>query len=332
LLVLGVQVSLVACMSEAPIATQPNADAARSPSGKSKPSIIPIAASGTPCTVVLNQYWWASYTLSPSICPTPLPHRGIMISFQMLYGPQLDTVDQAPIWGYPWAGAYTTTRSIRKYNGSWYTELDISWVAGTLGAYDNMYVEDDSHKNAGTLLETITYTLGAVTSISGTLSPPAGTSSTWSAAGTGPDPVTYQWYRNDTLVTGATAAQYSYTPPHPGPFTLKLDTRDQTTQFKDSATISPSAVFNITLNGPTNVNTPGGNCTWSVTNVGGAPPIHYVWTWNGVNQNDNTPGFNTDVSLTNNSLTVQVSDNNGNQNSIARTVRIVTSGGSTCVQ
>lgn len=104
-----------------------------------------------------------------------------------------------------------------------------------------------------------------------------------------------------------------------------------------TATLGPYPVpppFNITLNGPTNVNEDGGQCKWSVVATGGVPPYTYQWTFNGASggTSSSTSQYVSGPPGTQFSLQIAANDHQGTQKNILRTVTMVTSGGSICLQ
>jgi hypothetical protein len=171
------------------------------------------------------------------------------------------------------------------------------------------------------------------TVISGPTAPNTGVTSTWSASGIGPDAHTFQWYRNDTLLSGKTSASFTYRPLYPNPFKLGLTTHNSKTGWNDSLTLNVVASETLTLNGPIHINTPGGTCSWSASNQGGVYPLTYLWTWDGVNVG--TASSYVGEALGNagdhHSLSVLVTDSVGTPRSIVQTVNFVASGGMMCL-
>ena len=98
-------------------------------------------------------------------------------------------------------------------------------------------------------------------------------------------PYAYQWYLNDTEVSGATANTWNFTPATIGHYKVYLNVTDALND-----TIQSNIVTDITVNpqttvtiSPTNVNmTVGKSSTFSSNVSGGTMPYSYQWYINGL--------------------------------------------------
>jgi hypothetical protein len=179
---------------------------------------------------------------------------------------------------------------------------------------------------------TITYTLDANARIVGPTSANTGTSYVWTGSKSGTtDPQRFQWYRNDSLLTGVTTSTYSFAPGYPGPFTLKLRTTDQSTGKLDSVRFAATAVFSVSISGPTSVHLPSGTCTWSGTIIGGVSPRQYQWKRDGAVVSTGT-SYNGTADASSHTLTVLVTDANHVQEGAGLSFSGTTSGGTACKQ
>jgi hypothetical protein len=97
-------------------------------------------------------------------------------------------------------------------------------------------------------------------------------------------PYSYQWYLNDTAISGATASNWNFTPVTIGHFKVYLNVTDAL-----SFTVQSNIVTDITVNAqatvtisPTDVNmTVGGSQIFSSIVSGGTIPYSYQWYLNG---------------------------------------------------
>jgi hypothetical protein len=99
----------------------------------------------------------------------------------------------------------------------------------------------------------------------------------------GTSPYSYQWYLDNSPVSDATSASWTYTPPSPGSHTVYL----KVTDAANATTISNTVP--VTVNGPLSVNILPTSATLDVgqsklfnsTISGGTPPFTYQWYSNG---------------------------------------------------
>lgn len=112
-----------------------------------------------------------------------------------------------------------------------------------------------------------------------------GETAQFSVAATGTGSLTYQWYRNGTVVSGATQATLSFSAIHAddnaASFTVVV--RDNTASVTSAAatlTVTPSAVQVAAAPGNATVQV-GSDATFSVSVSSGTRPISYQWLRNG---------------------------------------------------
>ena len=112
-----------------------------------------------------------------------------------------------------------------------------------------------------------------------------GQSATFSASATGSGSLTYQWQRNGTAITGATASAYT-TPPvtlsdSGAEFGVSVsNSAGSTTSSPATLTVSSSAPSIAQQPGNQTV-TPGSTATFAVV-ASGAAPLAYQWQKNGI--------------------------------------------------
>jgi hypothetical protein len=180
----------------------------------------------------------------------------------------------------------------------------------------------------------ITLHHNVTTAISGPASPNTGSIATYTATGLGPSGHYFQWYRNDSLLSGQTASTLTFVPKLPIPFKLALKTTHVHTGVVDSIVGNYVGNFSLTINGPLTVHVGSSSCTWTVTHQGGISPLTYSWQWQGVDVST-TSSFSQDMSGytagSNFSLAVMVTDSTGTPRSLAKTVSVVSTGGTTCM-
>jgi hypothetical protein len=100
----------------------------------------------------------------------------------------------------------------------------------------------------------------------------------------GTPPYTYQWYLNDTAVSGATGSTWTFTPATTGHYKVYLNVTDVLNFKARSNVVTDVVVYpQLTVSiSPVSVNmTVGGSQTFSSTVSGGAPPYSYQWYRNG---------------------------------------------------
>lgn len=316
-------------------------------------TVVLVAGSGafwfTACSTTQNSNW-SLFGLTfyvarnPSACPVHIMHRGTYQHFTTtLYGNPSYVYDNGVA-----IAAFTAQNDLGQAVGRYYQQSTafVEHVYNTpVAAIDGQYEaathgNDVIHLDVGALgggtasfTQTHTYTIDSTTQILGPLTVNTGVTTTWRANGIGTDPHTFKWYRNDTLSTNATGT-YSYSPSYPGVFRLRMIVIDQTTGWTDDLTDTVTANFSLTLNGPTNVNKPGGSCNWSVVAAGGVQPLTYSWQMDGANVGDNSAFLTADATGqagTHHYLSIQVIDNNGTSRNINRTITLVNSGGLNCM-
>jgi hypothetical protein len=100
----------------------------------------------------------------------------------------------------------------------------------------------------------------------------------------GTPPYTYQWYLNDTAVSGATGSTWTFTPATTGHYKVYLNVTDGLNFKARSNIVTDIVVYpQLTVSiSPVSVNmTVGASQTFSSTVSGGAPPYSYQWYRNG---------------------------------------------------
>lgn len=137
---------------------------------------------------------------------------------------------------------------------------------------------------------------------------------------------TFQWLKDGQLVSGATGAAYSTSLNTAGSHTLKVITTGADL-VSDTATVSVTALFTVTIDGPSPVRA-NNSCLWTASVQGGGAGITYAWKKNGSTIGTNSPELTTSFSSAG-TLFVQVTDGYGNVASATKSVG-VSSSASTC--
>jgi len=101
---------------------------------------------------------------------------------------------------------------------------------------------------------------------------------TASASG-GEPPYSYQWYANDTAITGATTSSFTFTPDYPSTYDVSIVVTDaseaQARSNATSVTVNPWLSINVDQETTTTkVNQP---VQFTVLASGGTPPYAYQW-------------------------------------------------------
>jgi hypothetical protein len=141
---------------------------------------------------------------------------------------------------------------------------------------------------------------------------------------------TYQWRENGHDVTGATGAKYSTSWNTPGTDTVAVYVA-RTSGKSDTVVFPVINSFTVTLTGPTQVRSPGGTCSWSASPNGGSGAITYNWTWNGVHVGSGV-SITHEVPSPPNALALSLTDALGNHATASRSISLVSTGGTACIQ
>jgi hypothetical protein len=114
----------------------------------------------------------------------------------------------------------------------------------------------------------------------------AGQNATFSVTATGTSPLSYQWYKNGTAISGATSSSYTLTnvqAADAGPYTVTVSNGTLPNAASNGAmlTVNPAPVApSITSQPKSDTVTVGQNVTFSVT-AKGTVPLSYQWSKNG---------------------------------------------------
>ncbi len=221
------------------------------------------------------------------------------------------------------SSSYTTPASTSGDNGSTFQVI----VSNTAGSAPSATVT--LTVNAAVVAPTITAQPVNQTVI-------AGQTATFTVAATGTAPLAYQWKKNGTNISGATASSYTT------PATISTD-NGSTFQVvvSNTAGSTPSTTVTLTVNAaavtptittqPTNQTvTAGQTATFSVVATGTAP-LSYQWKQNGVNIAGATSStYTTPVTISSDdgsTFLVIVSNTAGNTPSTTATLTVTSSGG-----
>lgn len=178
----------------------------------------------------------------------------------------------------------------------------------------------------------ISYQSLILSSIAGPSGPVVGLNNTWTANAQGAvPPLTYQWYRNGTLVPGATAATYSHVPAQTGALQLR---RVITGQYStEDAQRTVTAEYSVGISGPSAV-AENSYARWDAGAPGGFVPVGYRWWVDGF-EVGNQSYLETSLGPGGSSheIRVRVQDANGNSAEQTRFVHVTyEGGGGTCLQ
>ncbi len=213
------------------------------------------------------------------------------------------------------ASAYTTPAAASTDNGAQFSVV-ISNAAGSVTS------------NAATLTVNVP---PSITTQPSSVTITAGQTATFSVTATGTAPLTYQWKKNGTSISGATAASYTTpaetTADNGAQFTVVVSnaagsaTSNTATLTVNAAPVAPS----ITTQPSSITITAGQTATFSVTATGTAP-LNYQWSQNGTaisgatSSSYTTPAETTSASGT--QFTVVVSNSVGSATSNAATLTV----------
>ena len=214
------------------------------------------------------------------------------------------------------ASNYTTPGTTISDNGAQFTVV----VSNSAGS---------ATSNAATLTVTAAVVAPAITAQPSSVSVVAGQAATFSVAATGTAPLTYQWSKGGTVISGATASNYTT----PGT-TISDNGAQFTVVVSNSAgsATSNAATLTDTVVAPTITKQPvsqsvtvGQTATFSVT-ASGTAPLTYQWSKGGTvisgatASNYTTPG--TTISDNGAQFTVVVSNSAGSATSNAATLTV----------
>ena len=168
------------------------------------------------------------------------------------------------------ASAYTTPATVSTDNGAQFSVV-ISNVAGSVTS------------STATLTVNVPPT---ITTQPSSVTITAGQTATFSVTATGTAPLSYQWKKNGTSITGATAASYTTpaetTADNGAQFTVVVSNSvGSVTSNAATLTVNPAPVAPSITTQPSSVTiTAGQTATFSVTATGTAP-LSYQWSQNG---------------------------------------------------
>jgi Protein of unknown function (DUF1573)/Immunoglobulin domain/Immunoglobulin I-set domain len=215
------------------------------------------------------------------------------------------------------AASYTTPATANSDNGSAFTVV----VTDSNGSLTS---------NPATLTVTATAVAPSITTEPANQTVSVGQAATFSVTATGTSPLTYQWKKNGTTISGATSATYA---------TLATTVSDNNAQFtvtvanSVNSVVSTAATLTVTVNIPPTISTQpasqtvavGKTATFSVTSTG-TGTLTYQWKKNGTaiagatSASYTTPA--TVASDSGASFTVTVTSSTGNVTSNAATLTV----------
>ena len=235
----------------------------------------------------------------------------------------LQTCNQYPIDG------------IKFYNLQYHNDIG-QQVTPTWTKITNSQVTPSCQWSVDTAHAGVTLYHNVQTAISGSATPNTGTPATYTATGLGASPHTFQWYRNDSLMTGQTSSTFTWTPTDPVNYKLGLVTVNLRSKVQDSVTRTVTGNFAISIGGPTNIHEPvqNGECSWGAEVGGGYGTKTYVWKWDGT-QVSTTSVFDSTFTVTvpeTDQLFLSVTDSRNNVRQLTQPIHFVSSGGTVCPQ
>jgi hypothetical protein len=159
--------------------------------------------------------------------------------------------------------------------------------ADTGTAYSVVVTNGGGSITSASAVLTVNYLAVAITSQPAAVSVAQGATATFNAAATGSAPISYQWRKNGTAITGATAA--SYTTPATAAaddgalFTAVLtNPAGSVTTNAAKLTVNVGAVVPTIATAPASVTVSEGQVATFTTTAAGTAPFTYQWRRNGV--------------------------------------------------
>ena len=228
---------------------------------------------------------------------------------------------------YPMDGIWMRSIALKDHNGN---SIAPSWSTDVLPKC-NLYAVAQGGQGGTEAWVKLWHNV--TTTLAGPTSPPTGVAANYSLSGMGADSHTYQWYRNDSVLSGQTGTSYSFTPLIPNTAVrISVRTVDVKTTWVDSLYMTSTPAFTAAISLPTNVNANGGDCNWNATVVGGKAPVTYSWKWDLTQVGTGTSLLYEWIAAAgdHHTLSFTATDANHYTASASKTVNMVASGGFTC--
>ena len=185
--------------------------------------------------------------------------------------------------------------------------------------------------SAATLTVNAAVVAPTITSQPGSQTVTAGQTATFSVTASGTAPLSYQWKKNGTNISGATSASYTTPATTTGDsgssFTVTVsNTAGSVTSGAATLTVTSAAVAPSITSQPTNKTVTAGQTATFVVTANGTAPLSYQWKKNGTNISGATSASYTTPATTTgdsgSSFTVTVSNTTGSVTSNAATLTV----------